>query len=189
MEVTITEKADGGCTILNQGQPWSRASGAPATEGWFAMVRKWHSWKTSTLPESESIYGEDLFGIHSIDYGKIPENKTFRAFNYLRGNRFLSYDDRERLFEDLELESVPLVFRGMFDNLADLSTFLSEEIKRPSRLTGNGAPREGFVIQKTGDFAFSEFADNVCKYVRADHVQSDSHWRYNWKACELGPPE
>lgn len=187
-EVTVTEKADGGCTILAQGEPWSRASGDPATEGWFAMVRKWHSWKTATWDPMIALYGEDLYGIHAIDYGEIPENRTFRPFNLLQHGRWLSYDDRIKVADDLEMVPVPLVFRGTFNSEKELSRFLADEIKKPSLLTSAGAPREGFVIQSVDEFAFEDFSDNVCKYVRANHVQSDTHWRYNWQACRLGPP-
>lgn len=188
-EVTITEKADGGCTILNQGEAWSRASGAPATEGWFAMVRKWHSWKTFNLPSTDAIYGEDLYGIHSINYGSIPENQTFRAFNYLREGNFLSYDDRTALLGYLDIPQVPLIFRGTFGSEKELSKFLEDEIRKKSLISPESMEREGFVIQSADAFSFEDFADNVCKYVRANHVQSDTHWRYNWQACSLGSPQ
>lgn len=186
-EVTVTEKADGGCTILSQGEAWSRASGNPATEGWFAMVRKWHAWKTSTWDPNTSLYGEDLYGIHAIDYGEIPENNTFRPFNLLQDGKWSSYDHRIKVIEGLEMVPVPLVFRGVFNSEKQLSTFLANEIKKPSRLTNAGSSIEGFVIQSVDEFAFEDFSYNVCKYVRANHVQSNTHWRYNWQACRLGP--
>lgn len=186
-EVTVTEKADGGCTILSQGEVWSRASGSPATEGWFAMVRKWHAWKTATWGPQNDIYGEDLYGRHSIDYGTIPEDLTFRPFNWLQKGKWLSYDDRTAAFRNMGMSPVPLIHRGVFSSEKELKKFLVEEIKKPSLLGSENPPREGFVIQRVDEFAFEDFADNVCKYVRANHVQSDSHWRYNWQKCRLAP--
>lgn len=183
-EVTITEKADGGCTILNQGEAWSRASGAPATEGWFAMVRKWHSWKTFNLPSTDAIYGEDLYGRHAILYS-IPENETFRPFHYLENGIFLHPDDMISKVTSLGMKPVHECFRGIFNSEKELTSWLSENIKTKDSL---GSDREGFVIRICNSFDFFDFSNNVCKYVRANHVQSDAHWRYNWQPNKLLPP-
>lgn len=41
------------------------------------MVRKHHAWKVRE-PDI-FLYGEDVYGVHNIAYGPIPENETFRA--------------------------------------------------------------------------------------------------------------
>ena len=55
-------------------------------------------------------------------------------------------------------------------------------MKKPSEL---GGKKEGLVIRIADKFSVGEFDKNVAKYVRANHVQTDSHWRYNWKICKL----
>src|SRR3546814_4819825 len=52
--VVITEKLDGGNTCLWNGQVYARSVESPANDGWFAMVKKHHAWRseehTSELP-------------------------------------------------------------------------------------------------------------------------------------------
>ena len=48
-----------------------------------------------------------------------------------------------------------------------------------------GDTKEGVVIRKTSSFNNEDFSKNVCKYVRANHVQTDEHWTKNWKKAEL----
>jgi hypothetical protein len=38
--------------------------------------------------------------------------------------------------------------------------------------------REGFVVRNTESFHYDDFKDNVAKWVRMDHVTSDSHWMF-----------
>lgn len=175
-EISISEKLDGGCTILSQGVPWSRASGSPATEGWFSAVRKHHAWKTSSLPESVALYGEDIYAHHAIDY-TIEEHATFRTFHVLKGDVFESVDDMVTFSQALDIPVVHEMFRGVFTKSLDLTAWLEENIASPDSL---GSTREGFVIRPTGSIPFSQYSDQVCKYVRKNHVQSNTHWRYNW---------
>ena len=55
------------------------------------MARKHHAWKLTGL--DEIVYGEDLYGVHSISYAPMQEHETFRAFAMLRGNSFASQDE------------------------------------------------------------------------------------------------
>ena len=49
-----------------------------------------------------------------------------------------------------------------------------------------GKEKEGCVIRKANSFTDEQgFENNVCKYVRANHVQTDEHWTKNWKKAEL----
>ena len=79
-EVVITEKLDGGNTCLYGGEVYARSTGAPSHAGWMGMVRKHHAWKTVDTRPDVVLYGEDLFGIHSIEYDAMREQDTFRLF-------------------------------------------------------------------------------------------------------------
>ena len=76
--VVITEKLDGSCTLLHQGAVYARSVNAPSTAKWLAMVKKHHAWKM-TEPDA-FLYGEEIYGVHSIEYGPVPEDETFYAF-------------------------------------------------------------------------------------------------------------
>jgi hypothetical protein len=48
-----------------------------------------------------------------------------------------------------------------------------------------GNTKEGIVMRLAGEFDGDDFPNYVCKYVRANHVQTDEHWTRNWKKAEL----
>ena len=78
-EIVITEKLDGSNTLLRQGQACPRSADSAAAAPWLAMARKHHAWKTIPLPELQ-LYGEDIYGVHAIEYDPVPEKATFRLF-------------------------------------------------------------------------------------------------------------
>lgn len=51
--------------------------------------------------------------------------------------------------------------------------------------TGKPATIEGIVTRNVADYSVADFADNVFKYVRKGHVQTDQHWTRNWKRAKL----
>lgn len=181
-EVVITEKLDGGNTCLWQGEVYARSTGQPATQGWFAMVKKHHAWKTASTSPDQYIYGEDLYGLHSIAYEPIKEDETYRVFNVREGDTWLKWDRVEQVATSLSLPTVPVLFRGTFDSIRDITSFFEEEINNPSSL---GGPKEGFVIRQADEFDHGDFAKYVCKYVRKNHVQTDEHWTRNWQIAAI----
>jgi hypothetical protein len=48
-----------------------------------------------------------------------------------------------------------------------------------------GGIREGFVVRTEASFMEDDFGQNVLKYVRANHVQTDEHWTRNWRKAQL----
>lgn len=182
VEVSITEKLDGGNTCLKSGEAYARSTGQPATQGWFAMVKKHQAWKTLDVDPAISIYGEDLYGIHSITYDAMKEDETYRVFNIRNGDVWMSLDDRIAFATSLGFLTVPLLFRGTFRSIKEITQWFDYHITEPSAL---GPVREGFVMQVTDQFHTDDFSNMVSKYVRKGHVQTDEHWTRNWKAAEL----
>ncbi|MCY4653602.1 MAG: hypothetical protein OXC95_10620, partial [Dehalococcoidia bacterium] len=62
--VAVTEKLDGGNTLLHAGKVYARSVSTPSDAKWMAMVKKHHAWKV-TEP-GVYLYGEDIYGVHSI---------------------------------------------------------------------------------------------------------------------------
>jgi hypothetical protein len=44
---------------------------------------------------------------------------------------------------------------------------------------------EGFVIRIRDGFKDSDFDKNVAKFVRQNHIQTDSEWLKKWKQAKL----
>lgn len=191
-DVVITEKLDGGLTQFADGNVYARSSGAPTTAGWFSYV------KSVTLPKLYNVnpkyqpIGEDLYGVHSIVYDPLPD--TFFLFHVLEradqnigtantdGDFFWSWTGVDLFARGHELRTVPLLFEGEFGSTAEITKWFFDEIKKPSLY---GPVREGFVMRIADEIPFSEFGMNTCKFVRANHVQTDEHWTRNWKPAKI----
>lgn len=189
-EVVITEKVDGGNTCLYNGEVFARSVAAPSTAKWFAMVKKHHAWKFSCQPDV-AIYGEDIYGVHSIEYAPVREEDTYRIFAIRALNatpdRFYSWDEIVAFGEQWSIQTVPVLFRGVFDSFHDITDFFRNELDKESSI--GGSDREGFVMRIAESFPAEEFSRWVCKYVRPNHVQTDEHWTKNWKPCEIDREE
>lgn len=183
-EVVITEKIDGGNTGLFNGEVYARSTGQPSTAGWFAMVRKHHAWKT--MGDTDYVYhGEDVYGVHSIEYDPIPEDQTYMLFNIRRltdEKGWMSWDDLETTGAAMNIPVVPVLFRGVFNSQKELVKWFEDQIKLPSRLGGD---REGFVLRVTDFIPEEDFPRLVQKWVRRNHVQTNQHWKMNWQPCKL----
>ena len=179
--VVATEKLDGGCTLLHTGRVYARSVSAPSEAKWMAMVKKHHAWKV-TEPDVW-LYGEDIYGVHSITYDPVPENETFYAFALRDGaGEFAAFGDLERYARSRRIPVVPVLFRGVFRSLAELREFLGRAHTEPSAL---GGEREGVVLRLDRAFPPAEFPEAVCKSVRPGHVQTDEHWTRKWKPCRI----
>ena len=73
--VVASEKLDGGNTLLHAGEVYARSMTAPSAGKWMAMVKKHHAWKVNE--PDVFLYGEDIYGVHSIEYEPVPEHETF----------------------------------------------------------------------------------------------------------------
>ena len=180
-KVVATEKLDGGCTLLHGGRVYARSVSAPSEAKWMAMVKKHHAWKV-TEPDVW-LYGEDIYGVHSITYNPVPEDETFYAFALRNAvGEFTAFSDLEHYAKSRRIPIVPVLFRGVFRSLAEVRGFVIRAQAEPSAL---GGKREGVVLRLDRAFPAAEFPEAVCKSVRPDHVQTDEHWTRNWKPCRI----
>ena len=179
--VVVTEKLDGGNTLLHAGRVYARSTSVPSDGKWMAMVKKHHAWKV-TEPDV-CLYGEDIYGVHSIAYEPVTEDRTFYAFALRRpGGAFVAFTEVESYAKRRGIPVVPVLFRGCFGSVTEIRAFLDHAHREPSRL---GGEREGVVLRLERGFSASEFRDSVCKSVRPGHVQTDEHWTRNWKPCRI----
>ena len=120
----MTEKLDGGNTLLHGGQVYARSVSAPSAGKWMAMVKKHHAWKVTE--RDVFLYGEDIYGVHSIEYEPVPENETFHAFALRKaGDGFSSFRAMVSYAQEREIPVVPILFEGTFADVGDLRDFVS----------------------------------------------------------------
>lgn len=132
------------------------------------------------LGEDEGIYGENLYGIHSIEYNKLP---TYYFMFAARNNeRWYSWKEVEEMASILELPTVPVLMIRKFDSPKDLEETINKLMSNGSQY---GNTIEGVVVRNADSFKISDFYKNVVKYVRKNHVQTDKFWQRNWKRAKL----
>ena len=179
--VVVTEKLDGSNTLLHQGDVYARSVSAPAAAKWLGMVRKHHAWKV-TEPDV-FLYGEEIYGVHSIEYDPVPEDRTFYAFaRRFADGSFGSFRAMADYARSRAIPVVPVLFEGTFGSVRHVRDFVREAHAQPSELGGG---REGVVLRIATGFPAEYFKHSVCKSVRVGHVQSDEHWSKRWRPCQI----
>ena len=184
-EIVITEKLDGENIHMSRTDCYARSDGAPTRSPWSRNI--WDTkeglyWKVRPLifGSDETIYGENLYGEHSIHYDKLTD--YFYIFAINNGKEWYSWDDVKLIAKWLEIPTVPELWRGVINTEAELKALVERFVKEPSLF---GSVREGVVVRLAGSFLIDDFKDCVCKWVRPNHVQTDVHWTKTWKKAEL----
>ena len=166
-EVVVTEKLDGeNTTIYGDGHTHARSvsSGYHPTRTW---VRALAGRIAHTLPAGWRVCGENTYGRHSIAYDALPS--YFQLFAvYDADDVCLGWDDTTACAKRLQVDIVPLLYRGVFDRVRVLSLREGE--------SAFGPEREGVVVRGADAFARDEHVGAVGKLVRSGHVKTDRHW-------------
>jgi hypothetical protein len=165
-EVIYSVKCDGENSTLRPDKYHARSldSAHHPSQDWLSAF---HGRIAHEIPEGWRICGENMYAKHSIEYQDLPS--YFLGFSvWDQNNVAISWDDTLEIFELLNIVPVPVLRRGIF-----LETDLDRLVKSLD-LTKD----EGIVVRLADSFKFEDFSTSVAKWVRADHVQSNSvHWR------------
>jgi len=181
-EIVITEKLDGGNCAIHQGKVYGRSHSEEATHGSFGPIKELASQIGFMLEEDVWLFGENMFGIHSIEYDGLKS--FFYLFAVLKGTRWLSWDEVTEMADNLGIPSVPVLFRGKMTSLNDLQHWKDSRLMTEKSQIGTIYP-EGYVVRKVNGFETKDFERNMAKYVREEHIQTDENWRRNWKPAKL----
>lgn len=112
------------------------------------------------IPKDFRICGENMFAKHSLHYTELES--YFLVFSIWDGDVCLSWKDTVDYCKLLNLVTVPVLYEGLYD-----------KNKLP---TIDPLKQEGYVIRSSNSFEYDDFVNNVRKYVRKGHVQTDEHW-------------
>ena len=182
-EIIITEKLDGENNSLSNIDVFARSHGAPTRHPWNRNMWEQggiHSQIKSWLDDDVMIYGENLYGIHSIEYNKLPFH--FFIFAVRDFDMWKSWDEVKLMADILGLPTVPELFRGKVSSEKELEEMILQFMTQNSRY---GDTIEGCVVRNSGEYHVDDFSKNVVKYVRKGHVQTDQFWTKNWKRAKL----
>ncbi len=162
-EVIITEKMDGENTTIYKDFYHARSIDS--------KHREYHSWLLSyiksfqfLIPDRYRICGEYMYAKHSIMYKNLVS--YFLTFSVWDDNICLSWDDTEKFCNEIGIKMVPALYRGIYNSKKTID--IAEAIVKRGG--------EGIVVRNVDSFRYDTFHDNIAKYVRENHVQTDKHW-------------
>lgn len=164
-EVVATEKMDGENTSMYRDHIHARSLDSlhHPSRTW---VKSIHGTIAQNIPEGWRVCGENMYAQHSIKYDSLKS--YFLVFSVWDDtNTCLSWQDTEEWADLLGLLTVPVLYRGPWDEQAIRNLY------NPSTDVGT---KEGYVVRVASSFDYSDFGKSVAKYVRRGHVQTDEHW-------------
>lgn len=166
-DIVVTEKLDGENTTLYRNHIHARSldSKGHHSRDW---IKRLHAEIRFDIPDGFRICGENVFAKHSIFYDKLTT--YFYAFAIFEGNVCLSWAETVEWCKLLNLEIVPVLYRGKWNEVAIKACWMGTSTFGPEQ--------EGYVVRNAQRFAFPDFSKNVAKYVRSNHVSTDNHWMY-----------
>lgn len=159
-EVVVTEKLDGeNTTIYPDGLAHARSVDSPATPA-RAWVRGLAGQIAHDIPPGWRVCGENVHMRRSIAYDRLTT--FFYVFGIYDGDRCLAWDDAAAYAEQLGLQTVPVLWRGVWDPDA-----IQALHPRPGSFSEHC---EGYVVRLAEAFTLRSYRDSVAKFVRRDHV-------------------
>ncbi len=167
--VIVTEKMDGENTTMYNDYIHARSvdGRSHSSRDW---VKSFWSKISHDIPEDWRLCGENLFAKHSILYDNL--SSYFMGFSiWNEKNICLSWDETIEWFKLIGIESVPVIYDGIFDE---------EKLKALSK-NNNWSGCEGYVLRVADEIHYSEFKNKAAKWVRENHIQTVKHWMYGQK--------
>jgi hypothetical protein len=185
-EIVITEKLDGENTCLSRHGVFARSHALPTRNPWASYLKPFWECTRRDLGELE-VFGESLYAVHSIEYTGLDAH--FFVFAVREGSRWLAWDDVVAYGGVLGLPTVPLLFRGVVAEEAQLQSLVEGLARQCSALSDpelGPSEREGIVARVAHAFDSDAFQICVLKWVRKGHVRTDTFWARNWRRAPLG---
>lgn len=119
------------------------------------------------LDDNMRVCGENLYAVHSVKYDNLKS--YFMMFSIWCDNNCLSWDETIEYAGILGLETVPVIYDGIYDRDAIIKSFAPYEKEN-----------EGYVVRIADEFKYIDFRRSIAKYVRPEFRQalnnSHGHW-------------
>lgn len=172
-EIVVTEKLDGENTSMYQDHIHARSLDSKHHPS-RTFAKTLHGQIQHDIPEGWRICGENVYACHSIFY------QNLAAYFYVFGiyddrNVCLSWDDTVEYATALGLITVPVLYRGVWDEEKVRSCWTGNSTAGPE------SQQEGYVVRVADAFSYDAQDQQLAspftaKFVRAKHVQTDAHW-------------
>jgi hypothetical protein len=176
-QIVITEKVDGGCSSLEFNGVFARTHTHSPTHQSFDWLKSLHSIIRHKIPENLQIFGENLWALHSIAYDTLPSYFLMFGIRQFKKEvvNWWSWNDIKTFAVEMGLETVPVLWKGVAASQSELQDITERLAQQPSAY---GQTREGVVVRVAGEFADKDFSTSVVKWVRKNHVSTNTHWAH-----------
>ena len=152
--VIVSLKMDGENTTMYNDYIHARSLDSASHE-----TRKWVKglWSRISymLDDNMRICGENLYAVHSVKYKNLKS--YFMMFSMWVDNKCLSWDETKEYAQIIGLETVPVIYDGIYNKEKIIEAFASFE-------TSN----EGYVVRIADEFNYIDFRRAVAKFVRPE---------------------
>lgn len=188
-QLVHTEKLDGENNCLSRLGVFARSHAAPTTSPWTESLRRYWQLIKNDLGHLE-VFLENLYAVHSIEYRNLDHH--FFVFGIREQDRWLSWEETRFYAAMLDLPTVPELQQcatpqdqPAFEAGAIALAQTRGQLDPHNARSGKQATMEGIVTRNAAGYPVDAFAENVFKYVRKGHVQTDEHWTRHWKRARL----
>lgn len=113
-EVIVSEKLDGEATSIYPDGTVHARSLETAHHPSRSWIKQYASMFHRDIPEGYRVCGENMYAWHSIFYAELP-TYFFVYGIYDDNNRCISWDEVEDMCLMLDLKTVPVIYRGQWD--------------------------------------------------------------------------
>lgn len=166
-EVVVSIKLDGENTTMYRDYIHARSL-TPLVGQDRGIVKALHASIAADIPQGWRICCENLYAKHSIHYTNLESYvAVFSIWN--ERNVCLSWDETLEWAQLFGLSTVPVIYRGIFDENLIRSLYTGEY---------NGDECEGYVVRLANSFNYQDFRKSITKFVRQAHVTTSNHWRH-----------
>lgn len=184
VEVVITEKLDGECTTIYPDSFTHARSVDSKHHESRSLLKNFAAQICHMIPNGYRLCGENVYAFHSILYTELPD--YFLPFGlYDDKDMCSSWDDLTFLCEALGLKTVPVIYRGLWDEKSVRNLWQGkgayptfEAKKSDPKFPDDFQPcsAEGYVVRPAAAFHYDEFSKWCAKFVRENHVKTSEHW-------------
>lgn len=176
----MTEKMDGSNVCLTRDAVFARSHNGPPSHPSFDLLKAQHAAVKRNIPEHVEVFGEWLYAVHSIRYNNLPS--YLQVFGVRSGTVWWAWEETQEMANEILVSTTPAIFEFYPETEAKLRSKVEIVTVHNFFKPACGDSREGVVVRPLGEFRDEDFDRSVIKWVRANHVQTDEHWKH--KAIE-----
>lgn len=171
VDSVTTIKMDGSNVKLNSEFVAAR-NGSSAEHKSFDLLKALHINFKELIPKNIDVFGEWLYAKHSIHYKGLDNYLQIFSIYNIDTHMFGSWDDVVSMGKKLGVNTVQAVWikppqENEYKFLSRIKTVVEDVISKG---------HEGIVVRNRFGYHFSQHSENVMKFVREGHVQTDKHW-------------